>query len=385
MRKLNKERLEKTLRERLWAQMEYCRVSAAHLLVLQDGQEVCSICEGYQNWNTKEPLRPDAMYRLASMTKPVTGVAALIAEENGYFRITDKVEDYLPEFANMYIGKYKDGKVVPGEKNIIPLRIWHLLSHCSGILPETPMGLAISMHNPKAAYQSRDSLIAHAAKQPLAFVPETYTAYTGMVTFDIVAKIIEMQSGMSYAEFIKKYIFDPLCISDITHIPTEEQWHRMVVPTDRVGGVDMVTVDLGRHTYESLPLSYTGAGAGLAGSIAAYAVFAQMLQNGGTYNGTQIISEDSLRKMATPYIPMETPGRDPVSSWGLGVRVVDKEDVLPIGSFGWSGAYGTHFWVDPVNKITAIYMRSSRWYDSHGGGTIAQTFEKDVMSCLMDK
>lgn len=382
MKKLNKELLVKTLWERLRHQMEYCRVSAAHLLVLQDGEEVCSICEGYQNWNTKEPLRTDALYRLASMTKPVTGVAAMIAEDKGYFKITDKVADYLPEFADMYVGKYENGKIVPGEKNNTPLRIWHLLSHCSGIMPETPMGLEITMAAPKSAYQSREALIAYAAAHPLAFAPETYTAYTAKVSFDMVAKIIEQKSGMSYPAFLQKYIFDPLGIRDITYFPTEEQWERMLTPTDRVGGFDMVPIDLGKHTFEAVPLSYAGAGAGLAGSIADYAVFAEMLRNCGEYNGTRIFSKERLQELTTAYVPTGTPGRDPVSSWGLGVRVVDTEGVLPIGSFGWSGAYGTHFWIDPVNKITAIYMRSSRWNDSHGGGNISLQFEKDVMASL---
>ena len=382
MRILNKERLEKILRERLRHQMEYCRVSAAHLLVMQDGQEVCSICEGYQHWKTKEPLRPDAMYRLASMTKPVTAVAAMIAVDKGYFQVTDKVEDYLPEFSNMTIGQYEDGKVVPGAKNQTPLRIWHLLSHCNGLMPKTSMGSQIVMATPKSAYQSRDSMIAYAAAQPLAFEPETYTAYTGKVSFDMVTKIIEQKSGMAYSDFVQQYIFDPLGIQDITYYPTDEQWERMLPPTDQVGGVDMVDIDLGKHTFEAMPLSYTGGGSGLAGSIADYAVFAEMLRNGGTYKGVSIFSPERLQELTTPYVSPETPGRNPISSWGLGVRVVDKEDVLPIGSFGWCGAYGTHFWIDPVNRITAIYMRSSRWYDSHGGGSIADQFEKDVMSAL---
>ena len=149
MRKLNSERLEQTLRQRLWDDMDDCRVSAAHLLVLQEGQEVVSICEGYRNWDTKEPLRKDAMYRLASMTKPVTGVAALIAEDKGYFDIHDKLEIYMPEFADMYVAKLENGKVVLDKKSHTPLRIYHLLSHCSGMMAETPLGSQILRRRPK--------------------------------------------------------------------------------------------------------------------------------------------------------------------------------------------------------------------------------------------
>ena len=352
------------------------------MLVLQDGKEVCSVCEGYQNWKTKEPLRPDALYRLASMTKPVTGVATMIAVDKGFFKITDKVADYLPEFSNMYVGKYENEKIVPGEKAQKDLQIWHLLSHCSGIMPDTPMGLEITKAAPRLAYQSRDSLIAYAAAQPLAFEPETYTAYTALVALDMVAKIIERKSGMSYAEFVGKHIFEPLGIKNLTYFPTEDQWERTLMPTDRVGGQEMVSIDLGKHTFEAVPLSYAGAGAGLVGSITDYAVFAEMIRNGGVYNDVRLFSPERFREMITPYVPLETPGRDPVSSWGLGVRVVDRESILPIGTIWHSGAYGTHFWIDPLNKITAIYMRSSRWYDCQSDGVIIRSFEKDVMDCL---
>ena len=89
--------------------------------------------------------------------------------------------------------------------------------------------------------------------------------------------------------------------------------------------------------------------------------------------------------MTIPYVAPEIPGRDPTSSWGLGVRVVDKPEVLPIGTFGWSGAYGTHFWIDPENKITAIYMRGNRGPDCGGGNAISKQFEADVMRCLEDE
>ena len=131
MKKLNKEKLESVLRGRLEQEMADYRVSAAHLLVLQEGQLICSICEGYQNWDTKAPLQENTIYRLASMTKPVTAIATLIAEEKGYFKITDRLQDHMPEFAEMYIAKEENGQIVPGEKSKVPLRIWHLLTHAT--------------------------------------------------------------------------------------------------------------------------------------------------------------------------------------------------------------------------------------------------------------
>lgn len=382
MKKLDKERLYKTLKERLDEDIYCGRVGGAHLLVLQNGEEVASICQGWHNPDTGEKLKEDAIYRLCSMTKPVTGVAALIAQEQGLLNIEDKVEDYLPDYADMYVGKEVDGKVVPDKKSNVPLRIWHMLSHCNGIMAEVPLGNLMVAATPHEVQTSLASITDYCAKQPLAFEPESYTAYTGRTSFDAVARIIELKSGLTYAEFLDKYIFNPLGLKDFTFYPTEAQWDRMIVPTDKADGNGLVTVNLGKRTFESLPLSYTTAGAGLVASMADYAVFAEMLRNKGRSGNVQIFSPELLETMTKPRVPDGTPGRDPISSWGLGVRVVVKEDVLPVGSFGWSGAYGTHFWVDPVNEITAIYMRSSRWYDSHGCGTIGAQFERDVMSCL---
>lgn len=385
MKRLNKEHLEKTLRDRLRYQLDNNLVNAVQLLVMQDGQQVCAICEGYQNWETKETLRPDTMFRLASMTKPVTGVAALIAEDKGYFKITDKVEDYLPAFADMYIAKQVGEEIVPGEKCKTPLRIYHLLSHCNGILADTPIGQQQLAAVPKDAHRSITTMTEYAAAQPLGFAPETYSAYAPFAAFDVVAKIIEDKSGMPYAAFVKQYIFDPLGITDITYHPTDSQWERLLMLTERIGNITFLSLDFGKHTFEAFPSTYTCAGAGLVGSIADYAVFAEMLRNGGCYNGVRIFSRERLKEMTTPYVAPDIPGRDPTSSWGLGVRVVDKLEVLPIGTFGWSGAYGTHFWIDPENNITAIYMRGNRGPDCGGGNAISKQFEADVMSCLDDE
>lgn len=382
MKKLNKDLLHTTLSNRLEDDIYWGRVGGAHLLVLQEGEEVCSLCRGWHNPDTNEKLQEDALYRLASMTKPVTGVAALIAQEKGWLNIEDKVEDYLPDYANMYVGAEDNGNVFPAKKSNVPLRIWHMLSHCNGIMAEVPLGNRMAAAIPHEAQISLESITNYCAVQPLAFEPESHTAYTARVSFDAVARIIEIKSGMTYAEFLKAYIFDPLGLQDFTYHPTDAQWDRIIVPTDKADGNGLVTVHMGKRTFESLPLSYTSAGAGLVSSARDYAVFAEMLRNKGRYGDVQIFSPALLETMTRPRVPDNIPGRDPVSSWGLGVRVVVKEDVLPIGTFGWSGAYGTHFWVDPVNQITAIYMRASRWYDSHGCGTIGQQFEKDVMACL---
>lgn len=382
MKNLNAEKLNKLLQSRLSDDISAARVSGAQLIVRQNGMTVCHINMGQQNVSTGEPIRKDAIFRMASMTKPVTGVAALIAEDLGLFDINDLVSDYLPNFENMYVAEMQNGEVVAGKKSEVPLRIWHMLSHSSGMMAATEIGLKLEARKPDEAYQTLASMVKHCSREMLAYEPESYSAYCAYSSFDTVARIIELKSGMEYKDFLKKYIFDPLGMKDTTYTPTEEQWSRVITMTDRMAARKFAAVDLGKHTFEGFPLTYTCAGAGLCSTLDDYSKFADMLLHNGTLGDIRIFAPERIKELTLPRIPASTPGRDPISSWGLGVRVVDKEDVLPIGCYGWSGAYGTHFWVDPGNKITAVYLRNSRWYDSRGGGNIAIQFEKDVVSCL---
>ncbi len=382
MRKLDPERLQRTLSDRLHENFSSYKIAGAQLLVQQAGQPVCQMKIGWQDFRTQQPLRENAIYRLASMTKPITGIATLIAVQNGWFSVHDNVADHLPEFADMQVAFLRDETVIVDHTAKTPLKIWQMLSHCNGIMCETPLGLFQLANAPAKAFSTIAETVEYCAKLPLAFDPGEYTSYTGYASFDAIARIIELKSGLSYAEFLEKYLFGPLGLHDLTFHPTEEQWNRFITMTDRMDNPAFAAVDMGPYIFEGFPLEYTCAGASLCGSLHDYGVIAELLRGKGIYQGTRIFDEALLPLMTTAYVPVTTPNRDPVSSWGLGVRVVDQPGTLPKGSFGWSGAYGTHFWVDPENEITAVYLRNSRWYDSHGGGGIGMEFERDVMSCL---
>ena len=169
---------------------------------------------------------------------------------------------------------------------------------------------------------------------------------------------------------------------DPTFAPTPEQWERMIPMHDRVEEKSVVKPTKPGTIFEGFPTTYFAGGAGLASTLRDYIRFAEMLQNGGRLDGVQILTEDSVRQMATPQLPKAiAPGNE---VWGLGVRVIarDAYGPLPVGTFGWSGAYGTHFWVDPVNKITAIYLKNSH-YDGGSGAKTARQMEEDVHQSLL--
>ena len=383
MRKLNAKKLHTLLRERLAQDLEWGRVGGAAILVSQGGEVVCDLKMGCKDVRTGEPLGAHALFRLASMTKPVTGVAALIGVEKGWFALDDRAADYIPEIADMPVGRLENGKVVPDHAQKSDIRIYQLLSHCNGIMGSNDLGAAQEAVMPESAYTTNAAMVDYCTRHTcLCFDPGEATAYSGYAAFDVVARIIEEKSGMCYADFVDTYIFHPLGIRDITFRPTADQWQRMVTMCDASVGIRMKAVDMGEYIFESFPIAYTCAGAGLAGSIEDYRIFAEMLRGRGTYNGVQILRPKSVELMRGCYTPAHLVTQDTSDVWGLGVRVAYHNPVLPEGSFGWSGAYGTHFWVDPENEITAIYMKNNRWYDSHGAGITGANFERDVMAAL---
>lgn len=382
MKKLNREKLEKVLNDRLDFNIGQAKLAGGEIVVIQSGERLVHITKGVKNADTGEALEPNAMYRLASMTKPITGLATLIAVKNGWFRLDDDVKDYLPNFGDMDVAVFdKEGKVVRDHKAHSELKIYQMLCHSNGILAETPLGNAMLEACPPSTYESIDGMLDYAYTQPLAFDPGEYTAYTGYTSFDAIAKIIEEKSGMKYSEFLQKNIFDPLDIHDITYHPTDEQWNRMVTMHDRSAAKKLVTVNMGKQIFENYALTYECAGAGLAGCMEDYAKIAQLICNGGNLNGVEIVTPELIAEMKKPRVADDIPGREPNDSWGLGVRVKVHEDWLPEGAFGWSGAYGTHFWVDQENEIVGILLRNMRWYDTHGAGEMGKEFEQDVMSC----
>ena len=383
MRKLNKALLENKVKSRIEENIRLGNLGGAAATVLQNGETVCDLRIGLKNIMTGEKLTENTLFRLASLTKPVAGIAAMIAVEKGYFLLEDKVSDYFPEIKNMYVGKLENGVVIPDRKPESELTIRDLLTHTNGIMAENALCAPQQNIMPAFAYETNKAMVDYVLNHTyFTFEPTKASAYSGYAAFDIMALIIEQKSGLSYAEFVDKYIFTPLSIKDITFNPTEEQWSRMITMTDKAVGNKCVAIDMGRHTFEGFSLNYTCAGASLTGSIEDYAILGEMLRLGGEYNGVRILKPESVAAICTPYVPMGTVGLSPYDSWGLGVRVAVNNPVLPKGSYGWSGAYGAHFWVDPENQITALFMKNSRWHDSHGGGKTATDFEKDVMSSL---
>lgn len=381
MKKLNKEKLMKNIEIRINSDLGEGNISGAACLVMQDGEVLYKGVFGVKTPGTDIPLSEDAVFRLASMTKPITTAAAMILVDRGLLSITDKVSKYIPEFVNMQIAELSsDGKLVGTHPAKNELLIKHLLSHSSGIgtgntniLPE----------GGQIAHQKKtlgEAVMAY-SESLLAFEPETNAEYSPFGAFDVMARIIEIVSGVEYEEFLKKEIFEPCRMVDTTFEPSPEQWDRIITMHNKVDGKSVVGSIWEGCVFTNVPTSHKLGGAGLISTLADYKNFATMLANGGEIFGRRILSEEAIAEMSKRQLSkVANPCGD---IWGLGVRVIYEESgsVLPLGSFGWSGAFGTHFWVDRANKVVGIYMKNSN-YDGGSGAVTAANFEKDVVAAF---
>lgn len=380
MKKMDPAILAAKLEERMRADFAECKVGGASLMVLQEGKCIYHNHFGLEGIAEGKPVSDNTIYRLASMTKPVTAVAAMILVERGLLKLEDYVDTYLPDFAEMEIAKLEKGQLITTGKAQTRLTILHLLTHTSGI-GSGMVGMEQGKLMDDETRATLDNSVAFYAKNALAFEPFTTQAYSGVASFDVFVKIAEMVTGEDYETFLKKNIFEPLGMKDTGFIPTEEQWSRIIAMHNREEEKSVAKPMKEGCVFGNYPCTHFLGGAGLFSTLPDYARFAEMLQNGGCLDGVRILSEESVKVIGTPKVPDSVMnGRE---KWGLAVRVVVGEHVMPKGCFGWSGAYGTHFWVDPENRITAIYLKNCA-YDGGAGCRTGNNFERDIYASLAE-
>ena len=229
-----------------------------------------------------------------------------------------------------------------------------LLTHTSGLVSGTFSGAA----NRKVGLKGQESLsdyLPRLAQTPLEFQPGTRWAYSAQAGFDVLLHIVEITSGMQADQFLKTRLFDPLGMKDTFYYPVENP--RLAGRYDRQPDG---TLRRNTSTPNFLNGRYFGGGGGLASTAEDYFQFAQMLLDGGQRNGKRFLSPRAVEMMASVMAPDTLPGRQPGEAFGLSMRVVNnpaaRNTAVSQGTFGWSGAYGTHFWIDPKEKVIGILM-----------------------------
>ena len=344
--------------------------------VLQNNETVFQGC--FSDKSLGIHVDETTVFRLASMTKPITTVAVLQLVERGKLSLEAPVFRFIPTYEHLNLGRMNGEymEVVGPAKTHITVR--HLLTHTSG-LGSGPVGHWVDRQFPRTERHSLEQTVERYAEYPLDFEPYSQQAYSGSHAFDVLARIVEILSEMQFGEYLKKEIFEPLGMMDTTFAPTEEQWARMIPVHDYQNGRGILADYPTGGVFLGLPVTCCAGGTALASTLRDYVRFAEMLQNNGCLDGVRIISEQMVKEMSRQQLPPEL--MSGVRNWGLGVRVVtdDPANVLPCGSFGWSGALGGHFWIDPVNRITAVYLKNSL-YDGGSWSKTGQQFEQDIYS-----
>ncbi len=358
---LSTERLQR-IHDMVQRHIDAGEITGAVTFVARKGQIAYLEAQGTMDVETKKPMTRDSLFRMASMTKPVIGTSIMMMLEEGKLQLGDPVSKYIPEFKDLKVGVLLEPGQGPGKPPkfyTIPaeraITIKDLLTHTSG-LSSGPMGQSEVAKIRRKPTETLADYIPRLATTPLEFQPGTRWMYSPSDGFDVLARIVEITSGMPLDRFLKQRIFDPLSMPDTSHYPTDAQMPRLVTAYQK-------TAQGLTKNENSLSMSskvYFAGGGGLISTIDDYSHFAQMLANGGELNGRRLLSPRTVKLMSSVHIPYTLPGRTLGEGFGLSVRVMQDAVVgnhrVTDGSFGWSGAYGTHFWVDPKEEVVAIMM-----------------------------
>ena len=312
------------------------------------------------------PARPDTIYWIASMTKPVTAAAVLMLQDEGKLSVDDPVATYIPEFASI---KTRDGKPAS-------LTLKDLLTHTSGLAEATPQEAAAAL--------TLSDLIPAFTSKPLQFEPRTRWQYcqSGINT---LGRIVEVVSGQPLPDFFKARLFAPLGMKDTTFYPSAEQCARLAKPYVREGGALKETAF--RHGIDPARGDrYPAANGGLFSTATDYARFCQMLLNRGTLDGRRFLKPESVALMTRVHSGALKTGFTDGNGWGLGVCVVREPQgvtaALSPGSYGHGGAFGTQAWIDPVRQRAYILMVQRADFPNSDASDVRRAFQDAAAAAL---
>jgi len=343
------------------------KIPGGILLIKQHGKVVHFECFGVRDPDTGQPMTPDTIFQIYSMSKAVTSVAVMMLVDDGKVSLDDSVAKYIHSFADAKVGvdlsdesgKYPL-KLVPLQR---PITIRDLLRHTSGIsygfFGETQVQKLYANPLLYAGNYDNAEFADRIASLPLADQPATRWNYSHST--DVLGRVVEVVSGQTLYQFEKQRLFDPLGMSDTAYyVPDESKWARIangfLVDRFRVAGIK----------DPRLPRRWESGGAGLVSTIGDYARFLQMLLNGGELDGRRYLKRETVALMTSDQIGPETgiihdpfyfPG--PTSGFGLGfaVRTSPPPNTnWPLGEYRWDGAGGSFYFVDPADDMFGIFM-----------------------------
>lgn len=367
--------------------VELNRVGGASALIIENGKEVYFNAYGDADRNDGTKMDRNTIVQIYSMTKPITGVALMTLYEDREFQLDDPLDQYLPEFSNLevYEGNDENGDPILTEpKRALTIR--DITRHTAGFANDTNApytGKLLQEANPMNASGTLSDFGEKLGSLPLVFHPGDQWFYGPSV--DVQALLVERLSGQPFGEYVRENVLDPLGMTETRYFVPEEDRDRMS-STYAMNGNELVQVpDEQAHAFNINQLPLQPGGWGFTSTLDDYQKLAQMLVNEGTLNGTQILKPETVRLMATNHLSEDVTERLWLPSKGqvgfgidFAVRIkppqTPDENAGEVGEFFWDGAATTLFWVDPVNKLTAVFFVQKFPFD----GTLHRDFRRAV-------
>jgi CubicO group peptidase (beta-lactamase class C family) len=342
------------VRDKMAAFVSSGEIAGAVTVVGRADGVLCLDTVGDRTLSPKAAMTADTLFRIASMTKPITAVGIMILADEGKLGVNDPVEKHLPEFKGQMLVAGRSADTITLKKPSRPITLKDLLTHTSGLPGSYPPGLA-------DVYATRNRTLAEAviaaSQRPLDFEPGTKWAYcnTGI---DALGRVIEAVSGKSYEAFLQQRVFDPLKMADTTFHPTAQQLSRLAACYDRKAdtlvAVDRPFLDYPRGAKHPVPAG------GLFSTAGDLAKLYRMMLNNGALNGNRILTEASVAEMTRLQTGDLPGGFTPGTGFGYGWAVVRKPEgvtaPLSAGSYGHGGAFGTQGWLDPEKNLFVVLL-----------------------------
>ena len=310
---------------------------------------------GFRNLETRQPMTKDTLFKIASMTKPITAIAIMMLADEGKLSPDDPVEKHLPEFRGQMLVAERGKDTLTLKKPCRPITIHDLLTHTSGLPGGYPPGLS-------DLYRSRNRTLAEAtlviSQQPLQFEPGTKWAYCN-AGIDTLGRIVEVVSGQPFEKFLQTRLFDPLGMTDTTFYPSKPQRDRLAV----VYGSDNGKLAPSRSLILECPdmgAKHPVPAGGLYSTGADLAKLYQMMLHHGQWQGQQLLSKKAVATMTRLQTADIPTGFTTGMGWGYGFAVVREPSgvtgMLSPGSYGHGGAFGTQGWIDPKKSLFTILL-----------------------------
>ena len=355
------------------------KMHGATALIARNGKIIYYRGFGYDDKENNKPMKRDAIFRIASQTKAITSVGVMMLYEEGKILLDDPVSRYIHSFKNpQVLEKFNSADTsyttVPAKREIT---IRDLLNHTSGIgyaqIGSNQENAIYAKNNIKSFYGIGSKSLAE-DMQKLGTLPLMHNPgekFTYGLNTDVLGYLVEVVSEMSLDDFFRKKIFEPLGMNDTYfYIPADKQ-NRLVTTyfSDSTGKLQKVPEEINengiiRINFPKTNGTYYSGGAGLSSTVYDYAIFLQMLLNGGEYNGKRILSRHTIRMMTGNQLGDIR--FDDKNTFGLGFSVVTEQgsgkEPASIGSYSWGGIYSTDYWVDPVEKIVGLIFKQF-WID----------------------